>query len=66
VAVTFVRDFFEHDPDGEVSEDEFVEWGTDLALRPLGGGSWVVVDLAQGAEPLAIVEPNVEAELSAA
>jgi hypothetical protein len=65
-AVNFVREFFAQDLDEEAPEDEFVEWATDLALRPLGDGSWVVVDLAQGAEPLAILEPDVEAEALAA
>ena len=46
-------------PAGEhptVTEEELIEWVSDYAFRPLGGGSWALVDLTDGS-PYATLIP---------
>jgi hypothetical protein len=65
-AYTLAEDFFGETPEEEVAADEFVWWATDFSIRPLAGEAWVLVDLTEGGEPIAVLEPKAEEELAVA
>ena len=65
-AYAMAEDLFAEGCDPEITEEDLVEWASDLAFRPLAGGAWVLVDLADGGEPWAVLEPKAEGELATA
>jgi hypothetical protein len=62
-AGTVVEDFVDGDHELEIDEAELTGYASDLALRPLAGGVWILVDLACGGEPYGIIEPRTDLAL---